>query len=182
VVREILRSQILHVIVGLCFVAFWLTRWVAALGGPVAVWERFGLVAPAVSVPFQAIVATTPFPSDVLCVANGTVYGFWLGALFSWIGWYLAAFIEFGIGRRARTELRVEEWLTRLPRRLQDLPIEHPLFLIGSRYVPWAGGHVSTLLPGATGVRVKRFAWCAAVAIAPPSLLLAAVGAGLLSI
>ncbi len=180
--RAILRSQALHLVIGLCVVAFYLTRWVTALGGPAAVWERFGILAPAISVPLQAIVAVTPFPSDVLCVANGTVYGVWLGALLSWVGWYLAAWIEFGIGRRARDDFPVEERLARLPRRLRDLPIEHPLFLIGSRFVPWAGGHISTLLPGAVGVRAERFAWCAAVAIAPPSLLMAAIGAGLLSI
>ena len=59
----------------------------------------------------QAIVAVTPFPSDVLCVANGTVYGLWLGAFLSWVGWYLAALIEFGIGRRARSDFSIEDGL-----------------------------------------------------------------------
>ena len=181
VIRRILRSNVLYLLVGLCVIGFWLTAWVDALGGPTAVRERFGLFAPAVSIPVHAIVAVTPFPSDVLCVANGTVYGFWLGAVFSWVGWYVAALIEFGIGRRARTDFPIEEWLTRLPRRLRRFPVAHPVFLIGSRYVPWAGGHISTLIPGAVGVAVGRFAWCAAIAIIPPSMLMAGIGAGLLA-
>ena len=180
-IHRILRSNVLYLVVGLCVIAFWLTRWLESLGGPTAVWERFGLVAPAVSIPVHAIVAVTPFPSDVLSVANGTVYGFWLGALFSWIGWYIAAFIEFHIGRRARADFPIDDWLARLPERLQRLPIAHPAFLIGSRWVPYAGGHISTLVPGAMGVGAGRFAWCAAIAIAPPSFLMAGIGAGLLA-
>ena len=182
VVRGVLRSNLFWLVFGLCAVAFGLTRWIESLGGPAAVWDRFGLIAPAVSIPVQAIVAVTPFPSDVLCIANGTVYGFWLGALFSWMGWYIAAFIEFHIGRRARADFPIDEWLARLPEHLQRFPVAHPVFLIGSRYVPYAGGHISTLVPGAMGVTARRFAWCAAVAIAPPSFLMAGIGARLLDV
>ena len=180
--RRILGSSAFQLVVGLCFIGFFVSRWVEGMGGPAAVWERFGLLAPAVSVPVQVLVAVTPFPSDLLCIANGTIYGLWWGALLSWIGWYLAAWIEFGIGRRARSELPIAEWTAQLPRRLRTLPVGHPAFLIGSRFVPWAGGHISTLMPGAVGVPSRRFAWCAAVAILPPSVITAAVGAGLLSI
>jgi len=181
-ILKILRSNVFWLVVGLCAIALGLTRWVESLGGPAALWDRFGLIAPAVSIPVHAIVAVTPFPSDVLAVANGTVYGFWFGALFSWAGWYLAAFIEFHIGSRARVDFPIEDWLARLPERLQRLPVAHPLFLIGSRFVPWAGGHISTLVPGAMGVPIPRFAWCTAVAIAPPSLIMAGIGAGLLAL
>jgi len=181
-IARLVGSNAFQLALGLCGVAFLLTRWVNAHGGPTAVWERFGLFAPAVSVPVQAFVAVTPFPSDVLCVANGTVYGFWRGAFFSWIGWYIAALVEFGIGRRARVDFPVDDWLARLPECLQRFPVAHPAFLIGARFVPWAGGHISTLVPGATGVGAGRFAWCAAIAIIPPSILMAGLGAGLLAL
>jgi uncharacterized membrane protein YdjX (TVP38/TMEM64 family) len=179
---RLFRSQVFYLVIGLCLVAFGLTRWVEYIGGPSSVWERFGLIAPAISVPVHAVVAVTPFPSDVLSVANGTVYGLWLGSFFSWLGWYIAAFIEFQIGRRARTDFPIEDWVGRLPKRLRQFPVDHPAFLIGSRFVPWAGGHISTLVPGAMNVDARRFAWCAAVAIAPPSFLMAAIGAGLLAV
>ena len=70
--------------------------------------------------------------------------------------------------------------LARSPERLRRFPVGHPFFIIGARYVPYAGGHLSTLLPGALRVDLVRFAWCTAIAIVPSSLVVAAVGAGLL--
>lgn len=181
-VQRVLRSGALYLILGLCFVAFWLTRWVESIGGPEGVWERFGLAAPAISVPLHAIIGVTPFPSDVIAIANGTIYGFWLGCVLSWLGWYIAAFIEFQIGRRANRDFDISAWISRAPAGLRRFPVGHPAFIIGSRLVPWAGGHISTLLPGAMGVPLGRFAWCSALAIAPPALLMSGIGAGLLQL
>jgi uncharacterized membrane protein YdjX (TVP38/TMEM64 family) len=178
----VLRSRALYLVAGLCLVAFGLTRWVESLGGPAGIWERFGLVAPAVSVPVHAIVAVTPFPSDVVAIGNGTIYGFWLGSVLSWFGWYIAAFIEFQIGRRADRDFDIGAWIARAPASLRRFPVGHPAFLIGSRLIPWAGGHISTLLPGAMGVPLGRFAWCAALAIVPPAMLMSGIGAGLLQL
>ncbi len=178
--RRLLTSQTLYIVLGVVLVGFWLTRWVSALGGPTGVWTRFGLLAPAVTVPLHGIVAVTPFPSDVMGVANGAVYGFWGGALLSWIGWFLASFVQYGIGRRVQQDFDVAGWMARSPARLRRFPVEHPAFLIGARYVPYAGGHLATLLPGALGVGLRRFAWCTAVALVPQSLVVAGVGAGLM--
>jgi len=172
----------LYLILGLCLVAFWLTRWVESLGGPEGIWERFGLVAPAISVPVHAIVGVTPFPSDVIAIANGTVYGFWLGCVLSWLGWYITAFIEFQIGRRANRDFDISAWISRAPAVIRRFPVRHPAFIIGSRLVPWAGGHISTLLPGAMGVPLGRFAWCSALGIVPPAMIMAGIGAGLLQL
>jgi uncharacterized membrane protein YdjX (TVP38/TMEM64 family) len=178
----VLGSSALYLILGLCVAAFWLTRWVDSLGGPAGIWERFGLLAPAISVPVHAIVGVTPFPSDVIAIANGTVYGFWLGCVLSWLGWYLTAFIEFQIGRRSNRDFDVSAWLSRAPAAIRRFPVGHPAFIIGSRLVPWAGGHISTLLPGAMGVPLGRFAWCSALGIVPPAMVMAGIGAGLLKL
>lgn len=179
-VQRLLRSGALYLILGLCFVAFWLTQWVESLGGPAGIWERFGLAAPAISVPIHAIVGVTPFPSDVIAIANGTIYGFWLGCALSWLGWYITAFIEFQIGRRANRDFDISAWISRAPAIIRRFPVGHPAFIIGSRLVPWAGGHISTLLPGAMGVPLGRFAWCSALGIVPPAMLMSGIGAGLL--
>jgi uncharacterized membrane protein YdjX (TVP38/TMEM64 family) len=118
----------------------------------------------------------------VIAIANGTIYGFWLGSVLNWLGWYIAAFIEFQVGRRANRDFDISAWISRAPRGLRRFPVGHPVFLIGSRLIPWAGGHISTLLPGAMGVPLGRFAWCAALAIVPPALLMAGIGAGLLQL
>ncbi len=178
--RKVVRSQAVYLILGIVLVGLLLRRWVEALGGPAEVWERFGWIAPAITVPLHTVVAITPFPSDLMGVANGTVYGFWGGFMLSWLGWYLASFIQYGIGWRVRKDFDLERWLARAPARLRRFPVGHPVFLIGARFVPYAGGHLATLLPGAMGVALGRFAWCTAVALVPTSLLMAGIGAGLL--
>ena len=66
------------------------------------------------------------------------------------------------------------------PARLRKFSVAHPAFLIASRFVPCAGGHLSTVLLGAAGIRLTRFSWCMAVAIVPPAMFTSAIGAGLL--
>ena len=177
--RTLLSSRLLYLVVGIVVIGFLLVRWVDAFGGPEAVWVRFGILAPIISVPLHIIVAVTPLPSDLMGVANGAVYGFWGGFILTWFGWFLASFIQYAIGRRVRQDFDVEGWLARSPERLRRFPVGHPLFIIAARYVPYAGGHLATLLPGALGVNLIRFAWCTAIAIVPSSLVVAAVGAGL---
>ncbi len=178
--RRLVTSQTLYIVLGVVLVGVVLMRWVDALGGPAGVWERFGLLAPAISVPLHAVLAVTPFPSDVMGVANGAVYGFWGGALLSWAGWFAASFVQYGIGQRVQKDFDVAGWMARSPTRLRRFPVSHPVFLIGARYVPYAGGHLATLLPGALGVQLRRFAWCTAVALVPQSLVMAGIGAGLM--
>ncbi len=178
--RPLFTVRAVVLIVGIVLIGFLLVEWVEALGGPAAVWERFGIFAPVVSVPLHIFIAVTPLPSDLIGVANGAVYGFWGGFLLSWVGWFLASFVQYAIGRHVRQNFDVEGWLARSPAQLRRFPVEHPLFIIGARYVPYAGGHLATLLPGVLGVELVRFAWCTAIAIVPSSLVVAAVGAGLL--
>jgi uncharacterized membrane protein YdjX (TVP38/TMEM64 family) len=180
--RRVFTSWTLYLVVGLVLVGWLLARWVSQMGGPEVFREKFGLVAPLVTVPVHVVITVTPFPSDVISVANGTLYGFWLGASLNWIGWWLAALAEYGLGRRAGRDFEVEDHLAAAPRWLRRFPVQHPLFLIGSRQVPWAGGHISTFVPGVMGVSLRRFAWCSAVAIVPSSLLMAAIGVGLLQL
>lgn len=178
--RTLFTSRVLYLVVGLVLISFLLVRWVGAIGGPEAVWGRFGLLAPVITVPFHIVVAVTPLPSDLVGVANGAIYGFWWGFILSWLGWFLASFIQYAIGRQVRQDFDVEGWLARSPARLRRFPVGHPFFIIGARYVPYVGGHLTTLLPGALGVNLVRFTWCTAIAIVPSALVVAAVGAGLL--
>lgn len=169
-------------IVGFLVAGYLLVHWIASMGGPQVFMERYGKTAPLVTVPTHIIVAVTPFPSDAIAIANGSLYGILLGVVLNWSGWWTAALIEFQLGRRASKDFHWEGQRDRLPRWLRRLPIEHPLFLIGARQIPWLGGHVTTFLPGATGVSWRRFLWCAAVGIVPSSILMACIGAGLVQL
>jgi uncharacterized membrane protein YdjX (TVP38/TMEM64 family) len=178
--RALFTSGLFYLVAGILVIGVVLVQWVEALGGPAAIWVRFGMLAPMISVPLHIVVAVTPLPSDIMGVANGAVYGFWGGFILTWVGWFSASFVQYAIGRRMRQDFDVEGWLARSPARLRHFPVGHPVFIIGARYVPYAGGHLATLLPGALGVDLFRFTWCTAIAIVPSSLVVAAVGAGLL--
>jgi uncharacterized membrane protein YdjX (TVP38/TMEM64 family) len=180
--RAVLGSPALWLVTGLLLTAYLLVSWVDSVGGPEAIRERYGVMAPAITSSIQILVAPTPFPSDVICVAQGALYGFWFALGLNWLGWWLAAHIEFLLGRRLRGDFDLESRIGRLPRWLRRFPVEHPVFLIFARQVPWAGGHLTTLVPGAMGVPFIRSAWCNAIGIIPAAVLTAGVGAGLLAL
>ena len=156
-----------------------LARWVEAMGGPEGIHARFGATAPIVSGLIHFALSPTPFPTDLLAIANGTLYGFAVAAPLNWIVWWLASWLQYFLGRRLGASLDAASQLERLPSWLRRFPVGHPAFLICGRFIPWAGGHVTTWLPGAAGVPVGRFAWCSALSIVPGAVFLAAVGAGL---
>jgi len=176
----LLRSRSLQLALGLVLVGATVAYAAQNLGGATLIGTRLGWWAPAATVPLHVLVSLSPMPSDPIVIANGALYGPWLGALLGWCGWYLAAWIRFGIGRRAGRELPIEQWWRRLPSWLQRLPAGHPGVLILSRYIPGVGGELSTLVPGARGVAPWRFAWCTAIAIAPYALALAVFGTALI--
>ncbi len=138
-----------------------------------------GPFAPLITVPIHIVVSLTPFPSDVITIANGAIYGFVLGASLSWIGWWLAALIAFAIGRLLATEVDFDEQMAKMPDWIRRFPVGHPVFLIFGRQIPWAGGHLTTWLPGALGVPFRRFLWCSAIAVIPGAITLSGVGAGI---
>jgi len=138
-----------------------------------------GLWAPVISVPLQAVVAATPFPSDLICIANGAVYGYTAGIVYSWIGWYLGAILEFAVVGSVRQTESAEQIASKMPRWLRQFPAGSPWFLILGRQIPWGGAHVTIVGAAAAGVSWHRFLWCTAIAVLPGAFLLPAIGAKL---
>ena len=176
------RSPTLYALAGLLILGVFLYRWVASIGGPDTFRASFGAVAPLVTVPIHVVIAIAPVPSDFIAIANGALYGFALGTGLSWLGWWIAALAEFGLGKRVRRDFLLESNMERIPGWLRRFPIDHPAFLIGARQIPWLGGHITSFVPGAAGVSLRRYVWCSAIAIVPGAVLMAAIGAGLMKL
>jgi uncharacterized membrane protein YdjX (TVP38/TMEM64 family) len=176
----LVRSPALWSMAALLVAGFFLSRWVLEVGGPEAIHARFGLAAPVVTGGAQLVLSPTPFPTDVICIAHGTLYGFAFAALLNWLGWWLGSLVEFAIGRRVGSDLELSAHAARLPGWLRRFPMGHPAYLIGSRQLPVVGSHLSTSLPGAVGVPFHRVAWCSAIGVIPGAAFFAAIGAGLL--
>lgn len=174
---RLVGSPGLRTLLLLCVVGWLLLQALAAAGGPEAVRARFGLGAALVLVPLQAVVAVSPFPSEVLALAYGGIYGFAVGGTFAWAGWLLGAALEYALFRRIAADVGDA---ARLPAWLRRLPAEHPLFLILGRLVPF-GNHAVNALAGSRRVPAWRFAWASALAFLPFAALVAAVGSGLVA-
>jgi uncharacterized membrane protein YdjX (TVP38/TMEM64 family) len=146
------------------------------LGGPAAIRSEYGLWAAALLVPAHAILAVSPFPSEVLAVAHGAIYGLALGTLFTWSGWMLGALLEYTLFRRIALDAGPGAG-ERLPAWLRRLPVGHPVFLVLARLVPF-GNHFANAAAGSAGVPIWRFCWTTALALAPFSFLVASISAG----
>ena len=137
---RLLRSPTLWIFLALSILGAVLIDWIDTLGGPVAFRQRFGLLAPALTVTLHIVLALTPFPSDAVSIANGAMYGFQIGVSLSWFGWWLAALAEFALGRRARIDFCLDTALAKAPRWVQRFPVSHPAYLIFLARSPgWAG-------------------------------------------
>ena len=157
-----------------------LALWMRSYGGAELMREQLGPLAALVIVPLQAVIAVSPFPSEVIALVTCTFYGFWGGALLVWSAWFVAAFLQYELVRRTARDFDFEHARRRFPKRLRELPVSHPTFLIVGRWLPY-GGHVVNSLAGAYGVPLTRHGWCAAVSLVPPSLFISGIANGLLA-
>lgn len=176
-VRRLLASPGLRGLLLACAAAAIALEALEALGGPEGVRARWGLAAALVLVPLHALLAVSPFPSEVVALAHGAIYGFALGWPLTWAGWMLGAGLEYGLFRRIAADVG-EPAPGRLPGLLRRLPVEHPAFLIGARLVPF-GNHAVNALAGMRAVPLWRFAWASALAFVPFSAAVTAVAIGL---
>lgn len=154
--------------------------WVRSIGGPGALVERYGILAPAISLCVHTALNTTPV-GDLLPwgIANGAVYGLAQGAFLSWLAWLGSALLQYRIAKRTAHDFNLESKIGDLPKWLRRFPVEHPAFLITARWVPM-GGALANAAAGAFDVKMSRLVWCTAIGALPPALVLAAVGAGVL--
>lgn len=143
---KIVRSRAVWSVVAFILLGLLVVRWMDASGAPQSFQARWGNIAPLVTLSLHAFLAVSPFiPSDGLCVANGMLHGFWMGAFLSWVGWWVAGIVAFQIGARARQDLDLEQFESRLPRWLKALPIGHPLYVILVRQIPGIGGDATNI-------------------------------------
>jgi uncharacterized membrane protein YdjX (TVP38/TMEM64 family) len=165
------------VAVGLCGWA--IVHAFPSMGGAGAIRDRFGFRAALFLVPLHALVAVSPLPGEIVAVLYAPIYGFALGAVFGWIGWLLAAITEYSLYRRIAHDAGPIEGLGRLPACLRRLPVQHPAFLFGVRFVPFGNQFVNTTA-GLVRVPFLRFLWPTALALIPIAALISALSIGFL--
>lgn len=167
--------------IALVLVGGYLTwRWLSAIGGPAGVADRFGSWAPLVSVPAHVLLAATPFPSELIGVANGSMYGLWIGSLYGWVGWWAGGMLLYALARRGANEVDEEAVRGRTPGWLRRFPAGHPVFMIVGRQLPFVF-HAVNMIAAISGVSVRRQMILSAISNLIYAFLAAAIGTGLVA-
>ena len=142
--------------------------------------DQYGWRATLILVPLQTLISLSfsPLPSDVVGLAIALMHGFWTGTALIWLGWMVAAWIQYSLSRRAASKVPLSQWTSRLPKRLRQLDVGHPAFQICVRWFPM-GPHIVNTASGLQGVPTGRFLLFAAIGILPVALIIAALANGL---
>jgi uncharacterized membrane protein YdjX (TVP38/TMEM64 family) len=140
-----------------------------------------GAWAPAGSVALMVLHTFLPFPAELLAIANGLVFGFWLGLALTWGGAMLGALSAFALARRygrpfvqavlpERQWRRIEAWSLRAG----------PGGLLVLRLLPVVSFNLVNFAAGIAGVGWWAFTWTTAVGILPASLACVLAGSRML--
>lgn len=142
--------------------------------------DEYGWRATLILLPLQTLISLSlsPLPSDFVGFALALMHGFWVGTALIWLGWMLAAWIQYSLAKRATADLAVAKFTSRLPQRLQRLDIAHPAFQICVRWFPM-GPHIVNTTAGVRGVPPGRFLLFAAIGILPVALIISGLANGL---
>ncbi len=138
-----------------------------------------GVIGTASLVGAQALLAVSPFPSQLIAIPLAALHGFWRGAFFLWCAWMLAALLQYSLARQAADDIELDAWLERAPLWLRRFPVGHPAFLILTRQLP-IGPHIVNICAGALHVPLRRHLWCAAIGVVPQSVLVSGITAGVI--
>lgn len=137
-------------------------------------WGPWGMVA---SIGLMILHSFIPFPSEVLAIANGMIYGPVIGSLLTWTGAMLGAFLAFGLARFlgkpfVRTVLPSEKW-----DRIDAWSHQNGgSALLVSRLVPMIAFNLINYAAGLTSISWWTFSWATALGILPLTVLLAIFG------
>lgn len=118
-----------------------------------------------------------PFPAEVIAIANGIVFGPWLGILLTWAGAMLGAVLSYEIARAlgpaARTRLIPRRYRPRLDAFARNIGIA-PLLI--ARLMPIISFNLVNYAAGFAGVPRWTFVWTTGLGILPLTVLSVLLG------
>jgi uncharacterized membrane protein YdjX (TVP38/TMEM64 family) len=175
--KRIISSRGIQLSLAVVVVAALLAFWLAGDGVADRIAEQLGWPGAVALVVAQALIAVSPFPSQIVAVPVGVTYGFWIGAALIWTGWMLAAVLQYGLSRRTADDIDLTSLLERTPEWLRRFPAGHPFFLIIARQLP-IGPHIVNISAGVLHVPLWRHLWCAAIAVVPEAVFISGISVG----
>ena len=119
-------------------------------------------------------------PTFTMELANGMVYGPWLGTLVTWIGAMLGAFASFGLTRWLGRPFVVKVLSDRQLCRLDEWAMRQGVAtLLLSRLLPVISFNLINYAAGLTTVSWWTFAWTTGLGIVPMTVLMVTMGSRL---
>lgn len=175
--RRVVRSRAFWILTPLLLCGWAAWTWLGRPEQVAALVRDHGTLAAIVLVPLQTLVSATPFPGEIVALANGALLGFWWGTIAIWGAWMGTAYLQYYLMRAATGEFDLQHARERLPQWLRGFPVHHPVFLICGRWVPY-GAHIVNGSAGAFRVGLWRFTWCAAIGVGVGAVTMAAIANG----
>jgi uncharacterized membrane protein YdjX (TVP38/TMEM64 family) len=134
-----------------------------------------------VAVLLMVLHSFVPLPAEIIAIANGMLFGTWLGIALTWAGAMLGAVLSCALARalgRPFVRLLVSE---RRWRQVEMLSLTPPTMLV-VRLVPLISFNLVNYAAGLLGVRWWPFLWTTALGILPLTVAMVVAGEGMLHV
>ncbi len=139
--------------------------------------KSFGAGAVFASCVVMILCALTVLPAEVPALANGMIYGPWVGGLVTWTGAMLGANIAFGLARFFGPAL-IDRWIGRekAARFHRAIDANGTVVLLIARCIPIIPFFAVNYIAGAASMRLWTFNWVTAIGILPMTVALVTMG------
>lgn len=183
----VLGGLLLALIFGGC--AWWLWPAEFNLGGDtsiegmVAQIRSWGHWAALGSIVLMIVHSFLPFPSEIITLANGMVFGPFLGTVVTWVGAMLGAVITFGLVRQLGRPFVHRMLSEHQLRRLEDWSsASGGVTLLTARLIPLIAFNLLNYAAALTEISWWTFLWATGLGILPLTILLNVFGASILTV
>jgi uncharacterized membrane protein YdjX (TVP38/TMEM64 family) len=141
-------------------------------------WGAWGVAG---SIALMVVHSFLPFPSEIVALANGMVYGPLWGAVITWVGAMLGASAAFGLVRTFGRPLVMKLLSPRRQRALEHWSLRQGgLALLAARLVPVIAFNLINYAAALTHIGWWTFLWATGLGILPLTILLAVLGENVL--
>lgn len=137
-------------------------------------WGAWGVAG---SIGLMVVHSFLPFPSEVIALANGMVYGPLWGAVITWVGAMLGASTAFALVRAFGRPLVMKLLSPRGERALEHWSVRQGgLALLFARLIPVIAFNLLNYAAALTHISWWTFLWATGVGILPLTILLSVLG------
>ena len=141
-------------------------------------WGAWGIAA---SIALMVVHSFLPFPSEVIALANGMVYGPLWGALITWVGAMLGASLSFALVRAFGRPLVMKLLSPASQRALEHWSVRQGgRALLAARLMPVVAFNLVNYAAALTHISWWTFLWATGLGILPLTILLSVLGENVL--